>query len=358
VNLTEKQLLPAVLLLAVLMCEQNVKGADSIAAGTATGAASLGTDDFPGRVGELLQVPDTGADVLPAIENALKRVNGAPAESAGAINALTDAILKGPHPSVLLNVILPRVEIGESTTRPMSQPAWKWGTAANWRRMILTMGKLAVSLQKSDEKRASEIARAALYLSALRDYRDEWDGLKQITSQTVDMKKLLQLPGNNFEDLKALVNKRLELQSCTLKEGLAAAKIFDAFVDGPKDQITQDKIDAVMGHYDKAFRSGSSQLGWKADVITRTWSFLNLMRVKGSSNGQKAVRELFEKWKEDSSDPHVRRWISQALSREGPAAGRQFMQLELGEDGRIRPYKPATASKSATSSKPAVEKKP
>jgi hypothetical protein len=308
--------------------------------------------DFVGRVGDLLGIKDSNADILPAVEKALNKLDGAPQDSAKAIGDLTDAVLKGPSRSVFLDKMLPAINVGDPISKPYSQPNWKWGSRDRWNTLMKTMGNLAKAMQETDAKRAGEIAKATIYLGVLRDYRDEWVfGSRQFGAK-VDMKSLLGFNENDYQAIKKLMADRAALEKYMSNEEFQTVLITDTFVDLPENQISQENIESAAAHLDKAFRTGVPQLAWREDVITQTWTFLGLMKAKGSTKGERTVRTMLEKWKQDYPDKNIERWITQALTKEAPAPKRQIAQFEMGADRRISPKATASAPAEKTEKKP------
>jgi hypothetical protein len=79
-----------------------------------------------------------------------------------------------------------------------------------------------------------------------------------------------------------------------------------------------------MVHFNKAFREGPDQLGYRLTLIRTSWKFLNLLKTKPDAELQNIVRKQLQEWKRDFQDPNIDRWVKQALTREGPVPGKLY----------------------------------
>jgi hypothetical protein len=128
---------------------------------------------------------------------------------------------------------------------------------------------------------------------------------------------------------------------------IEAFRIIDKIgtLDGSKIDVSQVKD--ALGYLDKTFKEGPLQKGYLFDVISHTWSLLNVLRIKQHAEGQAAVRKQLEIWKSDFPDEDIKRWVDQAIERVGPAPQRLHVEVEMLPDGTFRAYDPSQHEKGA-----------
>ncbi len=137
-------------LACILMC-----GYAAPVAGTRPGVI---TNNFPARVEQSLQIEDSGADVMPALAKAIEQQKGNPADAARAIGTLVDSLLAGPHPTALLEKILPTVELGKEGAQ-QNLPKWSYGSYSARVDLINSIWGLAQAMVKACRTRKEHLRR-------------------------------------------------------------------------------------------------------------------------------------------------------------------------------------------------------
>ncbi len=301
-----------------------------------------------------LGIPASDSDVLPLLADAVSKRKGDAATYGEAINKLVDGILAGPSPSELVNKALPLVEIGSGkTASPYDDPAWKWGTPTARRAVEETIWSLAQAARDRNPGRSSDLARASLMLSAMSDIEDSWSGLSWVVDDPDTARKLLNIPEDRFKSLSAAIKTRIDQDHINFTEGLAAAKATDAINSENAGAVTLGEVNGVLAHMDTEFRKGVPQLFDQCGTIYSAWLLLNTVRYKGSPETTAAVEAQLRKWQEDYPDPNLKRWISEALSRQGLPPGKLVGTFEAvpgsrqlkaipPNDPRLSPQPPST----------------
>jgi hypothetical protein len=331
----------------VVVCVIAIQGrgleADDIVATKVTGLETGGS--FSAQVQDILEVRDTGTDVLSALESAIKNTGGDAVARGTSIRKLVDAVLAGASPSTLTSQVLASVDLLDPFQERV--PEWKWGTYNQRIGLIKSMWSLAESAAERDPRRAAEIARAALVFSALNDYQAGWAPVLTKVTRVADAestKKLLGINDRQFERLKAVVKRRQDESRIESEESLVAERVIDR-INESKGDIDAATVNEVLVHLDEAFRKGPAQEGYRWECIHDAWDLVNLARIRKSKETEDAVRKQLETWKKDYENPTLRRWISQALEKEGPAPGKKVADFVMLPSGKIVPKDSAEAKK-------------
>jgi hypothetical protein len=292
----------------------------------ASGSQPVGTmpssaserEGFSIQVERALSIEVSGADVLPAFRGAIRSINESDAtKKAQAINSLVATILKGPDATVLTNKIAINLDIDTKTFPPLSEKEWGLGKMSEWRVLGDNLWNLSVAAQKRDAKKASELAKASIMVSAMDDFFTDWLPVANRMASP-ETEGVLGIPHEEFIRLKKLVEKRMDEHNLWAREAVAGLKLIDAITEAKAAKVAPETVREIMAHIDKAFREGPDQLGYRLKLIRYTWTFLNLLKTKSDAELPNFVRRQFEEWKRDFRDPNIERWITQALTREGP----------------------------------------
>jgi hypothetical protein len=75
------------------------------------------------------------------------------------------------------------------------------------------------------------------------------------------------------------------------------------------------------------------------------WSLKNLLKVRRDPAGQALVKNQLESWQHDFPDPNIGRWITEALTVDGPPPGRLVVDFVMSPDGKIRQVDPSPPEK-------------
>ena len=293
--------------------------------------------EFSSSVQRCLLIPDTGAEVLPQIANVLKVLDNAPSVQAPVLNKLVDALLAGPHPTVLIAEIHRVLNVNYTSGAQVGIPDWKYGSAVQKIELINILWNLAETAQEKSPERSRQIARAALMLAALNDFEGGWIALRKVCSNESDTAKtLLNLPDDDFEKLQEVVKARMIQLKLGTAEDEAAMREIDLISASKDSTVSLEKVKVVLAHEDNAWREGPAQLGNRHWIIGNAWDFLNLLRFKQSQEGQSLVRKQLEIWKQEFPDPDTSRWIDEALTRVGPPPGKMLNEYVMDPDGKLR----------------------
>jgi hypothetical protein len=327
----------AILFAAALAYPPLLYSAEILPAETRPSAELLARNSpLPAQVQQVLQIPDRGSDVLPLIAEALKHMNDEDVPKARALNNLVDGLLAGPHPYVLIEQILPHMDVTEDSNSQQNIPGWQYGTLLDKIRLTSSLLKLAEAAQARSPKRASEIARAALMLAALDDYAAGSNTLLLVVQNPEKAKKLLALPEEQFALLRGISEKRNTQLNDAANEAHAAYRAMDAISATKEKPVTKAETEAILDHLDKAFRKLPRQYGYQQSMIADAWTYLNLMRALHNQEGQELTRKQLEQWAHDFPDPYLNRWIAEALTREEPPPGRMFVEYIMQPDGTMK----------------------
>ncbi len=239
------------------------------AAGTKAGEASpattpspsrLALDNYAPKIQAALGIKNTSVNILPLIAEAIKEAKGGePKARAEALNKLVDALLQGPDPAALLNESVPLLEISDDAS-----PSPKYGTSLQLESLVQSIWTLGAAAQKTDPKRASEIARAATMLSAMQDFKDHWlNCATDIHTSPDDAKKLLNLTDGQFQQLSDVIDARVKLTVVIRRNEEAAGRLIDAMA-AQKGTPNMEDVKKILLDYDQAFQEKVPlQLGYQ-----------------------------------------------------------------------------------------------
>jgi hypothetical protein len=282
-------------------------------------------DHFDAQFQEALGIKDTGADVLTPLAVIWSKPDKNAQPTQAEIDDVVAALLKGPHPTALLEKLLPMIQVG-ATFDYSTGTKWKWGNMDQWDALGRELGKQARALADSDPKRASELYRAAMMLVLVCDYYIGWYNLASIDNEPEVVKKLLNLPEGQFEKLQNLMEARASSKSHgDLMKAMMAIDTVTA-----AQAVNQADVQGALKALDLTLRD-MPRVGDQYRVVHYTWSLLNLVKSRHNLEGQAAVEKQLLSWKAEFPDPDVQRWIEQALSREGPPPHQLVLHLSRGQ---------------------------
>ena len=285
-------------------------------------------DHFDVQFQEALGIKDTRADVLTPLAVIWSKPDKNAKPTQTEIDDVVAALLKGPHPTALLEKLLPLIQVGAGFDFSTGTK-WKWGNTLNWDNLQRDLWKQALALAESDPKRAAELGRAEMMLSVLCDFYNCYLGIAPIQNEPAETKKLLDLPEGQFEKLQKLVEGRANAKSemDLIKALMAIDTVTAAQAVNPTD------VQGALKAMDLTLRE-SPRVGDQYWAVYYTSELLNLVKFRHSLEGQAAVEKQLLVWKADYAGPDMQRWIEEALSREGPPP-HQFVARFGG--GQVQP---------------------
>jgi len=276
-------------------------------------------------------------DLLPLLEDAVKNYGSDAQKKGAALGRLTDGLINGVQSDVLIDKILQTVHVGSGNGTQDYLAGWKYGTYYERTAIIKTLWDIAVEVQPKNPQRASEFARASVFLSALNDFQLGWTGIERVIKDPENSKKLLALPDAEFKKLQGVAKARQEENSIYMDEVESALKGIDQVAASKPGRVGLTAVEGVLAHLDKAFRNGVPQDGSRWWLIDKAWALKNLLKSLNSDEGLKAVMRQLEVWRRDFPSQTMDRWIDEATRNEGAPPGKMIGEYTMQPDGKIVP---------------------
>jgi hypothetical protein len=282
--------------------------------------ASLGLE-----IAELLSIKKSDRKLLPALAEAIKNQDGDAANRSKALTGLVETILAGADPDALVDQVGLNLSIDSKVFPPTTAKDWSIGSFGDWAKLANHLWDLAIASQEIDAAKSSELAKASIMMSAMSDFYTSSAGLVEHMKSS-DAEKLLGIPKDRFEKLKEVIKDRNDENTAWLMESIEAYKRIDTISESNDVNIKQETVAQILEHLDKGLKGGPQQLGYRWVQLRITWQFLNLVKSRQSKESQEAVKSQLNLWKLDYGDPNTQRWISEALTRDGPVPGKLHAQ--------------------------------
>jgi hypothetical protein len=283
------------------------------------------TDSFGAEIERILSIKASKADLMPAIREAVKSQND-PAKKADSLAKLVNTILDGPDPASLVKKISSALDVDSKAFPPPDVKDWGVGGPADWMALSNELWKMAAAVKDKDAKRASDLAKASLMISVQGDFFTSWRGLSAHIMDP-EAEKILGLTQPQFSELKKALQERVDQDSLWLEEMVESYKLIDAISEGGND-VDVEKAKTIMEHFDKSFRKGPPQIGYRWVILRQSWQFLNLAKKRQANAAQAVIKAQLEKWKHDFSDQDIQRWVAQSLTRDGPPPGKLHVEIK------------------------------
>jgi hypothetical protein len=271
---------------------------------------------FSAAIAQSLNIPDTGADLLPALANVIAPKGDLEARTA-ARETLITLLLQGPHPTAIVDKATPLFSVGQ-TDWPLKPPRWTYGDAPDWENLCDYLWNRAIDFQTDNLHKATQFARASMMLAAMCDIDFGWSSLyNHLTADKQTAKKLLDLPDARFDQLQKTVDERISRTQTAANERRTGAEGIDTLA-AQSTAPTLAQVQSILTHFDTALKTGSHQPTEQFEIILTTWRLSNLLKSRHSQDSLALVHRQLETWKHNLPDPTPTRWLDQALTLESP----------------------------------------
>lgn len=271
------------------------------------------------RVQEILGVKATDTDLLPRLAAAIESFSAPQAQRDTITRALVDVLNAGTNPHGFAREYYPRVTFAGKVhyAGPDPQDAtWKYGAFAQRSRLFRFLWNRSKTLQNDDPDAAMAYARAAFLLAGQTDHMSRAHAFCILGRETADFIRIARLTDEQARQVEAFFNDWQQLIESEMKTSRPVMLAYDRILElKPDEPIPQ----AVLGDAIDALEQWRQLLAERAidpsavyDVIEEAWMLRNLGVVRKEDRAIDAVDAFFARWKQDTHDVLILRWITEA----------------------------------------------